>query len=225
MSTCRAIPIAVVGDGGAQTDSKPRTLEDLTTEERFASQIELVREHWAAVRRLWLGDSDLDPSGHIRSQLPPEFWLGCGMPGLANIRPTPDGRFEFAEDGQPAIIVPCYDGLPFILDANPERHVEQLVDLIATETDKPSRVWLRRGEALILGSAYLDLAAEVASPLPVFSDPLAWLRAGGAGVVVLDWAWAPDLLLGFELVAENLELGERLASAMKPDVWIMESAA
>ena len=97
----------------------PRTLEGLAEEERFFSQLELVRKHWAAVRRLWLNDSDLDPDGHIRSQLPPEFWIGAGMPGLATIRPIRGGRFEFAEDGRPAIIVPCYDGLPFILDANP----------------------------------------------------------------------------------------------------------
>ena len=107
-----------------------RTLEDMAAEERFASQLELVREHWAAVRRLWLNDSDLDPAGNIRSDLPPEFWIGAGMPGSANVRHTEKGLFEFAEDGQPAIIVPCYDGLPFILDANPERHIEQLIDLV-----------------------------------------------------------------------------------------------
>ena len=105
--------------------------EDLAAEERFTSQIGLVGEHWAAVWRLWLGDSDLDPAGHFRSDLPPEFWLGCGMPGSASIRPTPEGHFEFTEDGQPAVIVPCYDGLPSILDGTPERHVEHLVDLVA----------------------------------------------------------------------------------------------
>ncbi len=207
------------------TESKPRTLEDMAAEERFASQIGLVGEHWGAVRRLWLNDSDLDPAGHIRSDLPPEFWLGCGMPGSADIRPTPEGLFEIAEDGQPAVIVPCYDGLPSILDATPERHVEQLVDLIAVETDNPSRVWRRRGEAVILGSAFLDLAAQYDAPLPVYRDPLSWLKSGGHGIVILDWGWAPDLLCKLELVAEDLELGERLESAMKPAVWIMESAA
>ena len=206
-------------------NSKPRALEDLAAEERFASQLELVREHWSSVWHLWLNDSDLDPAGHIRSDLPPEFWIGCGMPGSSNIRPTRDDRFEFAEDGQPAIIVPCCDGLPFILGANPERHVEQIVDLVAVDVDEPDRFWRRRGEALILGAAYLDIAAQEGEPIPVFRNPVTWLRSGGGGIVVLDWAWAPDLLLGLDLVAEDLALGERLESAMRPDIWIAESAA
>ncbi len=207
------------------TDSKLRTLEDLAAEERFASQLELVREHWSSVRRLWLSDSDLDPAGHIRSQLPPEFWLDCGMPGLSNIRLTPDGRFEFVEDGQPAIIVPCYDRLPFILDANPERHVEQIVDLVAVHVDEPDRFWRRRGDALILGAAYLDIAAQEGEPIPVFRNPLTWLRSGGGGVVALDWDWVPDLLLGHELIAEDLDLGTRLEAALKPEIWVRGVAA
>ena len=199
--------------------------ESHAADSRFEAQIALVRQHWGAVRRLWLSDSDLDPAGHIRSQVPSEFWLDCGMPGLANIRITPDGRFEFAKDGQPAIIVPCYDGLTFILDANPECHIEHLIDLIAVETDCPSRGWLRRGEALILGSAYLDITVQEGEPLPVFRSPLSWLRAGGAGIVVLNWGWVPDLLLGLDLIAEDLELGERLNTALLPDIWIKDEAA
>ncbi len=203
----------------------PQTLEDLATQEWFASQLELVREHWTAVRRLWLDDSDLNPSGHVRSDLPPEFWLGCGMPGLASIRPIRRGLFEFAEDGQPAIIVPCYDGLPGILDANPERHVEHLVDLVAVDIDHPDRCWRRRGEALVLGAAYLDIAAQEDAPLPVYRNPLSWLKFCGDGIVVLDWEWAPDLLLGLDLIAEDLELGERLSAALRPDIWVKEAAA
>ncbi len=147
------------------------------------------------------------------------------MPGSGVIKPTRDGRFQFAEDGCPAMIIAAYDTIPGLLGTNAERHIEHLVDLIAVETDCPSRIWLRRGEGLILGAAYLDLAIEAAAPLPVFCDPFAWLRASGEGIVILNWDWAPDLLLGLELVAENLELGERLASALKPDIWIKESAA
>ena len=203
----------------------PRTLEDLAAEERFASQHELVRKHWSSVRRLWLNDSDIDPAGHIRSDLPPEFWIGCGMPGSANVRHTEKGLFEFAEDGQPAIIVPCYDGLPGLLDANPERHVEQLIDLVAVDADQPDRFWLRCGKALILGSAYLDLAVEYDAPLPVYRNPITWFKSCGDGIVVLDWDWAPDLLHGLDLVAEDLELGERLSAALRPDIWVKEAAA
>ena len=111
------------------------------------------------------------------------------------------------------------------MDANPERHVEQIVDLVGVDVDEPDRFWRRRGEGLVLGSAYLDIAAQEGEPIPVFRNPVTWLRSGGGGIVVLDWAWAPDLLLGLDLVAEDLALGERLESAMRPDIWIAESAA
>ncbi len=209
----------------AQQVTAHRTLEGLAAEGRFASQIELVREHWASVRRLWLNDSDLNPGGHIRSQLPPEFWIGCGMPGLATIRSTRDSRFDFVEDGQPAVIIPCYDTIPGNLDANAERHVEHLVDLVAVDVDHPDRFWRRRGEALVLGAAYLDIAGHEGEPVPVFRNPMAWLQSSGAGIVVLDWTWAPDLLLGFDLVAEDIDLGNRLEAALRPDIWVKEAAA
>ena len=207
------------------SEIKSRTLEDLAAEGRFVSQLALVREHWASVRRLFLNDSDLDPGADTRSNLPPEFWLGCGMPGLAPVKPTRDGHFEFAEDGTAALIVPIYDIDPWLLDANAERHVDHLIDLVAVDLNEPGRFWCRRGEALILGSIYLDIAGQEDEPVPVFSNPISWLRAGGEGIVVLDWAWAPDLLLGFELVAEDLELGEWLDNAMRADIWIMDPAA
>ena len=206
------------------TDSKPRTLEDLAAEGRFLSQIGLVGEHWAAVRHLWLGDSDLDPGADIRSNLPDEFWLDCGMPGLATVSKFAD-RFEFAAEGRPAIIVPCYDTIPDLLGADAERHVEHLIDLVAVDVDQPDRFWCRRGEALVLGSAYLEIAGQEGEPVPVFRNPLAWLKAGGEGVVVLDWAWAWDLLLGFDLIAEDLELAEKLEATLKPPIWVVEQAA
>ncbi len=42
---------------------------------------------------------------------------------------------------------------------------------------------------------------------------------------MLDWAWVPDLLLGFDLIAENVKLGERLEAALKPNIWIGRVAA
>ena len=59
----------------------------------------------------------------------------------------------------------------------------------------------------------------------MFKTPLSWLRSGGAGIVVLDWRWVSELLLGFELIAEDLDLGNRLVAALKPNVWVMEVAA
>ena len=183
---------------------------------RLESQLQLVREHWTSVRRLWL-DTD---AARIKSDLPADFLLGCGMPGLANIEPTDNGRFEFAEDGLAAVIVPAYDCIPGNLDANAERHIEELRDLVAVDLGHPDRFSRRRGEALVLGAAYLEIARQEGEPVPVFKTPVSWLRAGGAGIAILDWAWARDLLLDLELIAEDLDLGDRLASALKPEIWI-----
>lgn len=147
------------------------------------------------------------------------------MPGLATIRSMRDGRFEFTDEGLIAAIIPAYDTIPGMLDTNPERHVEHLTDLIAVDLAHPDRFSRRHGEALILGSAYLEIAAQEGEPLPVFRNPLVWLQAGGEGIVVLDWKWARDLLLGHELIAEDVDLGNQLYAALKPDIWVMENAA
>ncbi len=201
------------------------SLEAACAEQRFDRQIALVREHWPAVRYFWLEDPDVPAARKLRSELPEEFYVGAGMPGLADTSSTREGRFEFAEDGRPAIIIPAYDTIPGNLDANAERHVEHLVDLVAVDLDRPERHWRRRGEALVLGAAYLDIAAHEGEPIPVFRNPLTWLRSGGGGVVVLDWDWVSDLLLGFDLIAEDVDLGNRLEAALRPEIWVMEAAA
>ena len=207
-------------------NAAPLTLDVLASDLHFDRQIELVREHWTSVRRLWAPSAeDGQAARRLRAQLPAEFWLGCGMPGLATIQPKRDGRFEFTEDGLPAFIVPSYDTIPGNLDANPERHVEHLLDLIAVDLDQPDKFWRRRGEALVLGSAYLDIASQEGEPVPVFRNPLTWLGSGGAGIVVLDWDWAWHLLLGFDVIAEDVDLGNRLEAALRPSIWIQEAAA
>ncbi len=200
------------------------SFETLAQDQRFDSQIALVKEHWPAVRHLWLEDPDVPAARKLRSELPEEFYIGAGMPGLATIGAFAD-RFEFTEDGRPAIIIPAYNTIPGNLDANAERYVAELVDLVAVDVDQPDHFWHRRREALVLGAAYLEIARQEGEPVPVFKTPLSWLRSGGAGVVVLDWDWACDLLLGFDLIAEDLELGAQLETVLRPDIWVMEAAA
>jgi len=198
------------------------TLEALVQDHRFDRQLQLVDEHWCAVRRLWLVDVN---AARIKSDLPEDFLLGCGMPGIASIKPTTGGKFEFTEDGLTAVIVPVYDTIPGNLDANPERHVEHLIDLVAVDLDCPDRFWRRRGETVVMGNAFLEIAGQEGEPVPVFKNPLTWLRAGGAGIVVLDWDWARDLLLDHALVAEDLDLGAALEGVLKPDIWVRGAAA
>ena len=200
-------------------------IEKLVAQGRLDRQFLLVGAHWTAVRHLWLSDSERPAGGTFRSDLPPDFWIGCGMPGLADIKPTRSDRFEFAEGGRPAIILPCYDCIPGQLGANPERHVEELRDLVAIDPDRPDKFWRRLGEAVILGNAFLEIAGQEIEPVPVFRNPLTWLRTGGTGIVVLDWDYARDLLLDHVLIAEDLALGDRLAAALAPAVWVMGEAA
>ena len=203
----------------------PVTLEALAGDQRFDRQLALVREHWRSVRHFWLEDPDVPAARKLRAELPEEFYIGAGMPGMAEIKPIRDGRFEFAEDGRPAVILPAFDTIPGNLDANPAAHVEHLVDLVAVDVDRPERYWRRVGEALVLGAAFLEIAAHELEPVPVFKTPMSWIRSGGGGIVVLDWAYARDLLLDHVLIAEDVELGTRLEGALKPAVWVMEAAA
>ena len=200
------------------------TLEALAADQRFDSQIALLREHWGAVRHLWIDTPDPLRVARLGRDLPHDFWIDCGMPGLAPIRPTRDGRFEFADNGRLAVIVPAYDGLPGLLDANAEHHIEHLVDLIAIDVSHADRFWRRRGHALVLGAGFLDIADQDGAPVPVFRNPLTWLRSGAAGIVVLDWDWAWDLLLGFGLIAEDIALGTRLETALAPSILVMDAA-
>ena len=200
-------------------------LDALARDHHFDRQVDLVRQHWASVRRLWLGNSEGHDVVSFRSELPEEFYIGAGMPGLATVKLTGAGRFNFADSGLTAVIIPCYDTIPGLLDANAEAHVEHLVDLLAVDLDRPERHWRRRGEAPVLGAAYLDIAGQEGEPIPVFRNPLTWLLAGGGGVCILDWSWARELLLGFDLIAEDLDLGNRLEAALRPSIWIQEAAA
>ena len=197
-------------------------LELMVAQGHFDRQLALVREHWDSVRYLWLDSTD---AAQLKSDLHNDFLLGCGMPGLATIRPARNGRFEFNENGLTALIIPVYDTIPGNLDANPIRHLEHLVDLVAVDLDHPDRYWRRRGEALVLGNAYLEIAGQEREPVPVFKNPMSWLQAGGAGICILDWDYAHDLLLDHELIAEDLDLGNRLEDALRPDIWIKGAAA
>ncbi len=200
-------------------------LEALARDRHFDRQIDLVRQHWASVRHLWLDDPDVAGARKLRAAVVEEFYIGAGMPGLATVKLTGAGRFDFADSGPTAVIIPAYDTIPGLLDANPERHVEHLVDLVAVDPDRPERHWRRRGEAVVLGAAFLEIANHEGEPVPVFGTPLSWLRSGGAGVCILDWSWARNLLLDLEIVAEDLDLGERLEAVLRPNILIRGAAA
>ena len=197
----------------------------MIAEGRFDRQVELVGEHWSSCRHLWLEHAEPLRAARLGDDLDPHVWWGTGLPGLAPIKPLRNGRFKFDDAGREALILPVFDTIPGLVGARAERHVEELRDLVAVDLDRPDRWWLRRGKALVLGAALLEIASQEHEPLMVFRSPLSWLKAGGAGIVVLDWSWVSELLLGFELTAEDLALGNRLVAALKPNVWVPEAAA
>ncbi len=91
--------------------------------------------------------------------------------------------------GFPAVILAIWSPAPpsiYCAIEDPE-----ILDLITFRTDDPGRWWHRIGEPdLILGEdRYLD-ATQTGAPLKVFESPVAWLRGGCGGCVILDDAEA-----------------------------------
>ncbi len=200
----------------AALETLKATSAELAEEERGA----LFREYATTVQRI--EGRHLD---HLLSLGNPwAFWDNTGAPGVGSIRTLAEGHFEFTKNGRSAVVLPVYDSETPAW-APLEQRFEGLLDLLAFDPARPARWSLRRGQAMLLGSIYVGLVLEEGCALPLYSDPLRWIKADGEGTVVLDWAWAPDLLLGFDLIVEDVELGNRLDAALKPDIWVMEAAA
>ena len=194
-----------------------RMCAELAEEERWA----LFGEYAAAVRRI--DGRHLDRL--ISLGAPWGFWDNCGAPGVASIRTLGEGRFEFAENGRSAAVLPVYDSETPAW-APLEQRFEGLLDLLAFDPGEPDRWWLRRGQAVLLGSIYLPLVLEEGCALPIYSNPMSWLQADGEGLMILDWKMAPALLLDVgEFLVQDVVTGDRIEATMAPAVWVKESAA
>lgn len=128
----------------------------------------------------------------------PRDWLRDPMAptryGVARATLRGDGTWEPADTGgTPVLVLP---EPPLALVTDPAWPVLDLSDLIALRTDAPGRWWFRtRHTALLNADAPLE-AMYRDQPLILHPDPLAWMRAGGAGAVVLDWRAHLPLHLG-----------------------------
>lgn len=98
----------------------------------------------------------------------PEATLICS---LARVSPLIH-LFEPSDNGRDAIIVPIFDD-------------DELVDLVAFDPRQPEVWWCRIGTEPLLGINWLA-NVDPTTPVRIFAHPLDWLRAGGAGVVILD---------------------------------------
>jgi len=114
----------------------------------------------------------------------PDTTFSLPMVGMTSIQTHSGGLFDIVDDGDLAVIVPVgeWDGLNW-----------QLEDLIAFMLDDPTRWWRRLGAADVLG----NVEGFTIEPKTLHLTPLDWLRAGGTGLVILDWSRdAIDLLQG-----------------------------
>lgn len=146
---------------------------------------------------------------------------------VARVRFLPAGRFEFADDGERAFVLPAYgagetfiDMVAFALPAlDPCASVAERAAWVAAA---PLRIGSLEGVALFLGEHVLDNPATffAGQPCRVYRSPLRWLQAGGAGVVVLDHAnaWWRLIDLPGPLCGEDVEHAKALLRIATPRV-------
>ena len=127
--------------------------------------------------------------------------------GVARVVISTGELFEFDDEGEPAIIV---------VEGEPEvPGWAEIDDFVAFKPADPGNWWLRRGAVDLLG-AY-NIRPWKLAPTRIFESPLSWLKAGGNGVCILNWALNPgSVLLGAgHLQVESLALKTRLESRIK----------
>jgi len=104
---------------------------------------------------------------------------GQQIVGRLPIETYADGLYEPRDDGPAAVICPVgtWDSLNWRLD-----------DLVAFYLAQPSRWWLRRDVATVLG----DPHAFSIEPRRLAANPLGWLQGGGRGLCLLDTPEPPS---------------------------------
>lgn len=127
---------------------------------------------WAGVQRLLAGGADL----HLVAQL-----LALGLLGAGRVAVAADGAL-FEPEGPDARLLL---GAGYDVDELGRDTVAEVVALSTTCEDE----WaLLTGAADILGADVLeDAVAAERRFVRLYSTPMDWLRAGGAGVCVLQW--------------------------------------
>ena len=79
----------------------------------------------------------------------------------------------------------------------------ELLDIVATRTDRPDRWWLRLGTAdPVLGEHNLHAAIDSGRAIQFHDTPMGWLTAGAEGVCFLDWSARFRQPLGYSLALE-----------------------
>lgn len=101
--------------------------------------------------------------------------LGASTPiGVGRIATLPDLQFEPSEEGKSHIILPVWEG-------------QGVIDLVAFNPADPNRWYRRTGLAPLLNADEISQPRWDSGVIDVWATPLDWLRAGGSGVVILDY--------------------------------------
>ena len=148
-----------------------------------------------------------------------EHLKGLGVPKLVRIGAPPVVGLEYLdtadcerywpqESGNPAYVVPIFDG-------GPQSLVLNIYDLVAFKPRQPDTWWLRKGHSALLGPDWPEWCRIHNEPLHLFSSPLEWLRGSGHGSCIVDWSACLRLLLSgtSALVCDSTALAKRVSSA------------
>ncbi len=153
---------------------------------------------------------------HMKSMGVPVLALVSDLDGMGHsIRQdrieTRDGRFEFGRYVNHEMVRDAMVALAFDRDGH-------ATDIVAWRTGPEPVVASWLGQIGLLGEENLD-GARLGEPLVVHPDPLAWLRCGRDGVVVVDPARAGPLLRqAGEMVVDSHRERNRLNAIMRVDL-------
>jgi len=122
-----------------------------------------------------------------------------------------DGRFEFGRYVNHEMVRDALVALAFDRDGRP-------ADIVAWGMGSEPFVASWLGQVGLIGEEHLD-GARLGEPLVVHPDPMAWLRSGREGVVVVDAIRAGPLLRqAGEMVVDSHRERNRINAIMRVDL-------
>lgn len=124
--------------------------------------------------------------------------------GLARVEIERGGFYQPHDSGRPAVIVAVWRVPP--VEFPTWRSEGALIDLGAIVLSDGA-VLLRRGVGIALGEHRLG-TDERPARLPCYLDGVAWLRAGGDGIVAVDWDAVAREAAGVDLLFDSVAAGE-----------------
>jgi hypothetical protein len=172
----------------------------------------LSDEFYHAVDQVKPADQErLEQAGVSRQFL----YRGAVRVGTVEAMTHTDGYYEPFSLGRRLYVVPAIP-LCSIFDPEFDGNAPPIGDLIAFDLAEPNRFWVRTGAASFINPYAFAHASLYRVPLPVWSSPLAWLRAGGDGVVILDDTAHLPLWFGglVAIQADSVELGRKIKARM-----------